>query len=137
MVRGELALTGAVGISENMELYESLSRMTVFYHRMGDVGTQHILDIDHVFSILTYLESRRGEKVIACELRAIMPNYGRMMTIVRQLEEKELIIINVETKPRKSYLLSLTPRGRTVAKKLEALDELILSPTDDGEVSGK
>ncbi len=111
--------------------------MTVFYHKMGDGGTLHILDIDHVFSILTYLESRRGEKVLACELRTIMPNYGRMMTIVRQLEEKELVSINVETKPRKSYLLALTPRGRTVAKKLVALDELILSPMDDGEGSSK
>jgi DNA-binding MarR family transcriptional regulator len=111
--------------------------MTGFYHRMGDGDALHILDIDHVFSILTYLESRRGEKVLACELRVIMPNYGRMMTIVRQLEEKELISINVETRPRKSYLLSLTPRGRTVAKKLAALDELILSPADNDDGSGK
>lgn len=43
--------------------------MTGFYHRMGDGDALHILDIDHVFSILTYLESRRGEKVLACELR--------------------------------------------------------------------
>ena len=104
--------------------------MTFFYKRMDDGGPLHILDIDHVFSILTYLESRRGEKILACELRGIMPNYRRMMTIVRHLEEKELVTIHMETKPRKSYFLALTPRGRTVAKKLVALDELILSPTD-------
>ena len=84
--------------------------MTVFSNTMGDGGTLHILDIDHVFSILTYLESRRGEKVLACELRAIMPNYGRMMTIVRQLEEKELISINVETRPQELPAVTHPPR---------------------------
>ncbi len=98
---------------------------------MVEEGSAHILDIDHVFSILTYLESRRGEKVLACELRTIMPNYGRMMEIVHRLEEKALIDIRLETKPRKSYILTLTSRGRTVAKKLAALDELIGSPPDD------
>ena len=85
----------------------------------------NVLDIDHVFSILTYLGSRRGEKVLASDLRAVMPNYGRMMTIVKQLEESGLLEMKVETKPRKSYILSLTARGRIVVKRLLALDELI------------
>lgn len=87
----------------------------------------NLLDTDHVFSILTYLGNRRGEKVLASELRTVMPNYGRMMTIVKKLEESGLLEMKVETKPRKSYFLSLTPRGRVVVKKLLALDELIRS----------
>ena len=87
----------------------------------------NVLDIDHVFSILQYLDSRRGEDVLASELRAVMPNYGRMMIIVRQLEKKNLIEIKMETRPRKRYLLSLTDKGRTVIKKLLALDRLITS----------
>lgn len=85
------------------------------------------MDIDHVFSILQYLDSRKGEDVLASELRTVMPNYGRMMTIVRQLESKNLIEIRVETRPRKRYILSLTEKGRIVSKKLLALDRLIAS----------
>jgi DNA-binding PadR family transcriptional regulator len=87
----------------------------------------NLLDIDHVFSILQYLDSRRGEDVLASELRAVMPNYGRMMLIVRQLERKNLIDIRMETRPRKRYILSLTDKGRIVVKKLLALDRLIAS----------
>jgi DNA-binding MarR family transcriptional regulator len=87
----------------------------------------NVLDIDHVFSILQYLDSRKGEDVLASELRAVMPNYGRMMLIVRQLERKNLIEIRVETRPRKRYILSLTDKGRIVSKKLIALDHLISS----------
>lgn len=87
----------------------------------------NILDIDHVFSILKYLDSRKGEDILASELREVMPNYGRMMLIVRQLEMKNLIEIRTETRPRKRYVLSLTDKGRTVTKKLLALDNLISS----------
>ncbi|MDW5561744.1 MAG: winged helix-turn-helix transcriptional regulator [Methanomassiliicoccus sp.] len=87
----------------------------------------NVLDIDHVFSILKYLDSRKGEDVLASELREVMPNYGRMMLIVRQLENKNLIEIRMETRPRKRYILSLTDKGRTVVRKLLALDRLIAS----------
>jgi DNA-binding MarR family transcriptional regulator len=50
-----------------------------------------------------------------------------MMLIVRQLERKNLIDIRMETRPRKRYVLSLTDKGRTVVKKLLALDKLISS----------
>lgn len=100
---------------------------------MASEETVNVLDIDHVFSILTYLGSRRGEKVLASDLRAVMPNYGRMMTIVKQLEEYGLLEIKVEMKPRRSYFLSLTPRGRTVVRRLLALDELIRSPLEDAD----
>jgi len=94
---------------------------------MTDDGEVNVLDIDHVFSILQYLDSRRGEDILASELRAVMPNYGRMMLIVRQLEDKNLIEIRTETRPRKRYLVSLTDKGRIVVKKLLALDRLITS----------
>jgi DNA-binding MarR family transcriptional regulator len=94
---------------------------------MTEEGEVNVLDIDHVFSILQYLDSRKGEDILASELRAVMPNYGRMMLIVRQLEKKSLIEIRMETRPRKRYLLSLTDRGRTVIRKLLALDRLISS----------
>lgn len=87
----------------------------------------NVLDIDHVFSILEYLNDRHGEQVLASELRQVMPNYNRMMVIVKQLEGKGLIEIKVETRPRKRYLLSLTKRGRTVIRKLIDLDLLIKS----------
>jgi len=94
---------------------------------MTEDGEVNVLDIDHVFSILQYLDSRKGEDVLASELREVMPNYGRMMLIVRQLERKSLIEIRMETRPRKRYVLSLTGKGRTVVKKLLALDKLISS----------
>ena len=87
----------------------------------------NVLDIDHVFSILEYLNAHQGEQVLAGELRQVMPNYGRMMIIVKQLEEKGLIEVKVETRPRKRYLLSLTREGRTVIRKLMDLDRLIKS----------
>jgi DNA-binding MarR family transcriptional regulator len=94
---------------------------------MSNEESVNVLDIDHVFSILEYLHTRHGEQVLASELRQVMPNYGRMMIIVKQLEEKGLIDIKVETKPRKRYLLSLTKEGRTVIRKLIDLDKLIRS----------
>ncbi|MBI0584538.1 MAG: winged helix-turn-helix transcriptional regulator [Methanomassiliicoccus sp.] len=94
---------------------------------MKDEEATNVLDIDHVFSILRYLECRSGEEVLASELRAVMPNYGRMMLIVGELEGKGLVEIRTETKPRKRYILSLTERGHVVARKLQALDDLIQS----------
>jgi len=99
---------------------------------MFEEETVNVLDIDHVFSILEYLYSHHGEQVLASELRQAMPNYGRMMAIVKQLEDKGLIDIKVETKPRKRYVLSLTKEGRVVTKKLIELDELIRSWQDKG-----
>lgn len=94
---------------------------------MSNEESVNVLDIDHVFSILEYLQGHQGEQVLASELRRVMPNYGRMMVIVKQLEEKGLIEIKVETKPRKRYLLSLTREGKIVVKKLIDLDRLIKS----------
>ncbi|MGE5379374.1 MAG: winged helix-turn-helix transcriptional regulator [Candidatus Saccharibacteria bacterium] len=87
--------------------------------------TVNVLDIDHVFSILEYLHINQGKQVLASDLRQVMPNYGRMMVIVKQLEEKGLIEIKVETKPRKRYMLSLTKEGKIVIKKLIELDRMI------------
>ena len=94
---------------------------------MPDQESVNVLDIDHVFSILEYQHANQGKQVLASDLRQVMPNYGRMMIIVKQLEEKGLIEIKLETKPRKRYMLSLTKEGRTVIRKLMELDRLIKS----------
>jgi DNA-binding MarR family transcriptional regulator len=104
-----------------------MSRDRLQFDEMSNEGSVNVLDIDHVFSILEYLHGRQGGQVLASELRQVMPNYGRMMIIVKQLEAKGLIEIKVETRPRKRYLLSLTKEGTTVIKKLIELDRLIKS----------
>lgn len=85
----------------------------------------NVLDIDHVYSILEYLQSRDDAEVLATDLRQVMPNYGRMMTIVRQLESEGLVCLKEEKRPRKRFLVSLTSKGRTVARKLTELDAFI------------
>jgi len=92
---------------------------------MSEPRPANVLDIDHVFSILAHLYRHDGTPVMATELRKVMPNYGRMMTIVRQLQRCGLVQLKVETRPRKRYLVGLTDKGRAVAVRLLALDGMI------------
>ncbi|WP_019176907.1 hypothetical protein [Methanomassiliicoccus luminyensis] len=94
---------------------------------MNDGDDINILDIDHVYSILSFLRSRSGEEIIATELRQVMSNYGRMMVIIHQLENSGLVKIELETRPRKRYLISLTRKGASVADRLMELDRTIKS----------
>lgn len=94
---------------------------------MTDGDDINILDIDHVYSLLSFLRSRSGTTTIATELRQAMPNYGRMMIIVHQLERSGIVELKVETRPRKRYLISLTTKGSSVADRLKELDGIIRS----------
>jgi predicted transcriptional regulator len=92
---------------------------------MDEEDEINILDIDHVYSILSFLRSRCGSDTFATELRQVMPNYGRMMAIIEQLELNGLVRLKVETRPRKRILISLTAKGTSVAEKLKELDKII------------
>jgi DNA-binding MarR family transcriptional regulator len=92
---------------------------------MNEPRTVNVLDIDHVFSILAHLHRHDGRPVMATGLREVMPNYHRMMAIVRKLQRCGLVELRVETRPRRRYLISLTDKGRKVAGRLLALDGMI------------
>lgn len=85
-----------------------------------------ILDEASAVSILLLID-RRGE-ARAFDLRQIAGGYDRMKNLTKRMEAIGLLKIQVEEKPRLTYLYSLTTKGKKVAQKLTEIDHVIRSP---------
>ena len=86
-----------------------------------------ILVMDNSFSekyfvtVLRYLLERGTVKKY--DLKAVMKSSNSIDKLVPKLEKDALIIIKEEMLGRKTYLISLTPKGRIIAENLAHLEE--------------
>lgn len=85
-----------------------------------------ILDETTAVSILLLID-KRGE-ARAYDLRQIAGGYDRMKNLTKRMESIGLLKIQIEEKPRLTYLYSLTPKGKKVAQKLTEIDQIIRAP---------
>lgn len=85
-----------------------------------------ILDEASAVSILLLIE-QRGE-ARAYDLRQVAGGYDRMKNLTKKMETIGLLRIQVEEKPRLTYLYSLTPKGKKVTQKLGEIDLVIRAP---------
>jgi DNA-binding MarR family transcriptional regulator len=77
---------------------------------------------DHEISVLNYLLSE-GE-VYKSRLISVISSPPILTNVLRELEKDGLIIIKERRIGRKSFLISLTPKGRAVAEQLKKADEI-------------
>lgn len=87
-----------------------------------------VIETTGILEVLTYLMDNRESDIHATDLKSVISNYQQISNILKSLEERNMIKITQETKPRKHKRISLTSRGEDLAKKLLKLNEEIESP---------
>lgn len=63
--------------------------------------------------------------MMATDLRDIHSNYPKMVSLCRSLSEMDLLVIEVENRPRIQYTYRLTEKGKRVAEKLGEIEKII------------
>lgn len=63
--------------------------------------------------------------IIASQLRLVNRNYAKIAEVARMLEERGLVVMDLERSPRVTFNYRLTPKGKKVAEKLREAKELI------------
>jgi hypothetical protein len=82
-----------------------------------------ILNEQHVAGLIQFL-CMKGE-ARAFELRQLTGNYDKIKAVANQLEVLGLVKIEIEEKPRLTYIYTLTEKGKKVAEKLNEIDQII------------
>lgn len=86
-----------------------------------------VIETTGIIDVLTYLINNKGSDIHATDLKNVISNYQQISNILKSLEDKKMIKITEETKPRKHKRVSLTSRGEDLAKRLLKLNEEIES----------
>lgn len=89
----------------------------------GTKGDITILDEPTAVSIILLI-GKLGE-ARASDLRQIAGGYDRMKNLTKRMESIGLLTIQIEEKPRLTYIYSLTKKGKRVAGKLAELNKII------------
>ncbi|MDW5563920.1 MAG: hypothetical protein SA339_11910 [Methanomassiliicoccus sp.] len=63
----------------------------------------------------------------ASDLRYIAGGYDRMKNLLKRMETIGIVTIQIEEKPRLTYVYELTSKGKKVAKKLHEIEEILAS----------
>lgn len=66
-----------------------------------------------------------GRKLSLSELAGQVINYYSLRKRVAQFEEEDLVVVSLETKPRKTVFVGLTPKGRKVGALLDGMRKLL------------
>ena len=94
---------------------------TYYVTRMGKT----VIETTGILDVLTYLIENKESEILATDLKNAVSNYQQISNILKNLEDRKMIEIIQETKPRKRKLISLTPCGEDLAKRLLKLNEEI------------
>jgi predicted transcriptional regulator len=86
-------------------------------------GPRSILSEPYAVDLILYL-SEKGS-MMATDLRDIHSNYPKMVSLCRSLSEMDLLVIEVENRPRIQYTYRLTEKGKRVAEKLGEIEKII------------
>ena len=90
----------------------------------GTKGDITILDEPTAVSIILLIE--KLDEARAFDLRQIAGGYDRMKNLTKKMESIGLLTIQIEEKPRLTYIYTLTEKGKKVAEKLAEIDRIIV-----------
>ncbi len=87
---------------------------------------ENVINIDHVSAILMFLSDR--EYAFPTQIKDnVYQNYSRLGIVLKELEEAGLISMVKIREQKFEIHVSLTEKGKEVAKKLKEIDDIIKS----------
>ncbi len=131
-----------------MSVNKNVQKILVKLYNMQNVMIHNLIEkSDHYFllvekdglisdraqRLLNGLYTKKKE-VVKTSLLTLVSNTYSLDRYLKELSEKGLINIREEKIVRKTFYISLTPKGRLVAEQLKKAEEIVNIPSDENKI---